>query len=115
MNFASNSRKRCPVYKVFRTYSGVTCPPCTPYFEEVDGRIRRKPSIHDYLPKKSGKMLIQGRVDLNLFAQVKKLMEKDQITWPALLTACLMRYRDERKTQQAVVKPAGSRYPKREN
>lgn len=59
--------------------------------------MKNSKTIDAYLPKKnSEKTLIQAKIDSNLHAEVKALMEADEITWQDLIVASLKRYLDER-------------------
>lgn len=52
--------------------------------------------IQEYLPKRSHmeKTMIQGRVDTPLVKEVRKILEKENLTWSDVLTACLKSFVD---------------------
>lgn len=54
-------------------------------------------SLQDYLPNRSRNTTIcSGRVPIDVFNEVKKIMEKENLSWADVLTACLRHFLDEK-------------------
>lgn len=53
-------------------------------------------TVQDYLPIKSkDQIMVQGRVPASIWKQVKEVMNRDNLSWAAVLTASLRRFLDE--------------------
>lgn len=52
-------------------------------------------SIRDYLPKKQQITLVQARVATSVVGPVKEYMDKNDMGWSELITACLKKFMDE--------------------
>jgi hypothetical protein len=54
--------------------------------------------ITDYLPVKAKtQTLVQARVPSELVGEIKKLMERENLSWTDVMTACLRQLLEEKK------------------
>lgn len=55
-------------------------------------------NIQSYLPKKVKKTSnVQGRVPEEVYVEAKKIMDRENLNWSDVLTACLRHLIDEKK------------------
>lgn len=55
-------------------------------------------TIQDLIKKDKGEMkLIQSKIPISLFLEVKEIMTGERITWRILITACLEWYAQENR------------------
>lgn len=52
-------------------------------------------TIQDYLPHKEHYTFIQGRVPSEITKEAKQIMEKNNLSWSDVLTACIKKFIDE--------------------
>lgn len=58
-------------------------------------------SIQDYLPIKSKRMvMVNARVPVEVVDQIRRILEKENLSWTDVITACLRHFLDEKVTRK---------------
>lgn len=54
-------------------------------------------AFNEYLPPKETRVLVQSRVPKSLVSEVKRLMKKDHLKWPQVMSACLTWFIEQKR------------------
>ncbi len=94
------SRKRCPSCKIDQTYDGLVCPKCVKAGIDPNRVAQRVDRIYDLITHKTGRRMLQAKVDTQLYEQAREIAIHMGVGWTQVIEACLKKLIEEFKREK---------------